>query len=225
MRRKIVAVIGNKSIEADGIRYRLAFETGKLLIDNGYRIQSGGLGGVMEAVFKGAHASEKYREGDTVALVPSFDAETANAYADIAIPTGIDMMRNALVANADAVIGIGRRRGYDVRVCVRLVAETSHHRLSQFGRVERKTGGYPPRRHRALSRASRRSGLRCRGRKNGHKNFERTNRPPMPYAIRESVKLKNAYFKTRKIQFSAFFQKMRLKCLKALILKGKSDII
>lgn len=80
MRRKIVAVIGNKSIEADGIRYRLAFETGKLLIDNGYRIQSGGLGGVMEAVFKGAHASEKYREGDTVALVPSFDAETANAY-------------------------------------------------------------------------------------------------------------------------------------------------
>ena len=70
-----------------------------------------------------------------------------------------------------------RRCGYDVRVCVRLVAETSHHRLSQFGRVERKTGGYPPRRHRALSRASRRSGLRCRGRKNGHKNFERTNRP------------------------------------------------
>ena len=111
MRRKIVAVIGNKSIEADGIRYRLAFETGKLLIDNGYRIQSGGLGGVMEAVFKGAHASEKYREGDTVALVPSFDAETANAYADIAIPTGIDMMRNALVANADAVIGIGGGAG------------------------------------------------------------------------------------------------------------------
>ena len=100
MRRKIVAVIGNKSIEADGIRYRLAFETGKLLIDNGYRIQSGGLGGVMEAVFKGAHASEKYREGDT-----------ANAYADIAIPTGIDMMRNALVANADAVIGIGGGAG------------------------------------------------------------------------------------------------------------------
>ena len=78
MRKKVIAVIGNKKIERDGIRWRLAFETGKILVDNGYRVQSGGLGGVMEAVFAGAHASEKYREGDTVALVPTFDPETAN---------------------------------------------------------------------------------------------------------------------------------------------------
>jgi hypothetical protein len=65
----------------------------------------------MEAVFAGAHASENYREGDTIALVPSFDAEVANKYADIVIPTGLDMMRNALVANADAVVGIGGGAG------------------------------------------------------------------------------------------------------------------
>lgn len=111
MRKKVIAVIGNKKIERDGIRWRLAFETGKILVDNGYRVQSGGLGGVMEAVFAGAHASEKYREGDTVALVPSFDTETANVYADIVIPTGLDMMRNALVANADAVVGVGGGAG------------------------------------------------------------------------------------------------------------------
>lgn len=111
MRKKIIAVIGNKKADADGIRYRLAYETGKILIDNGYRIQSGGLSGVMEAVFAGAHASEKYREGDTIALVPSFDSETANRYADIVIPTGLDMMRNALVANADAVVGVGGGAG------------------------------------------------------------------------------------------------------------------
>ena len=111
MRKKIVAVIGNKKIEEDGIRRRLAYETGKILVDNGYRVQSGGMGGVMEAVFAGAHASENYREGDTVALVPSFDSATANAYADIVIPTGLDMMRNALVANADAVVGIGGGAG------------------------------------------------------------------------------------------------------------------
>lgn len=111
MRKKIVAVIGNKKIEEDGIRRRLAYETGKILVDNGYRVQSGGMGGVMEAVFAGAHASENYREGDTIALVPSFDAETANVYADIVIPTGLDMMRNALVANADAVVGIGGGAG------------------------------------------------------------------------------------------------------------------
>ena len=60
LRKKIVAVIGNKKIQPDGIRYRLAYETGKILVDNGYRVQSGGMGGVMEAVFKGAHASENY---------------------------------------------------------------------------------------------------------------------------------------------------------------------
>ena len=41
-RRKIVAVIGNKHIEKGSLRYQLAFETGKALIDNGYRVQSGG---------------------------------------------------------------------------------------------------------------------------------------------------------------------------------------
>lgn len=111
MRKLVVAVIGNKAIEKDGIRYRLAFETGKALVDNGYRVQSGGLGGVMEAVFAGAHASKNYKEGDTLALVPSFDAGVANKYADIVVPTGLDLMRNALVANADAVIGVGGGAG------------------------------------------------------------------------------------------------------------------
>ena len=35
-RRKIVSVIGNKQIEKDGVRYRLAFEIGKALVDNGF---------------------------------------------------------------------------------------------------------------------------------------------------------------------------------------------
>ncbi len=110
-RRKIVAVIGNHKIEEGSVRYETAFALGKALVDNGYRVQSGGLLGVMKAVMKGARASEKYREGDTIALVPSFDTETANEYADIVIPTGLDIMRNALVANAYAVIGIGGGAG------------------------------------------------------------------------------------------------------------------
>lgn len=110
-RRKVVSVIGNRAIEKDGIRYKLAFELGKALIDNGYRVQSGGLKGVMEAVMAGARASEHYQEGDTIALVPSFDTETANEYADVVIPTGLDVMRNALVANAYAVVGVGGGAG------------------------------------------------------------------------------------------------------------------
>ena len=110
-RRKTVAVIGNGTIEKDGPAWQTAYETGKALVDAGYRIQSGGLGGVMQAAFKGAHASKHYREGDTIAIVPSFDRKSANVYADIVIPTGIDLMRNAIVANADAVIAVGGGAG------------------------------------------------------------------------------------------------------------------
>lgn len=110
-RRKIISVIGNRKIEKDGVRYQTAFALGKALVDNGYRVQSGGLHGVMEAVMAGARASKHYKEGDTIALVPSFDTETANEYADVVIPTGLDVMRNALVANAYAVIGVGGGAG------------------------------------------------------------------------------------------------------------------
>lgn len=109
--RKIVAVIGDSKIEIDSLKYKLAFAMGKALVDAGYRVQSGGLGGVMEAVFQGAKTSEKYRDGDTIAIVPSFDRNSVNQYADIVIPSGLDLMRNTIVANADAVVAIGGGAG------------------------------------------------------------------------------------------------------------------
>lgn len=109
--KKIIAVIGDGKIEKDSLKYKLAFETGKALIDSGYRVQSGGLGGIMEAVFQGAKSSEKYQDGDTIAIIPSFDRTEANHYADIIIPTGIDVMRNGMVVNADGVIAIGGGSG------------------------------------------------------------------------------------------------------------------
>ena len=109
--RKIVAIVGDSKIDKDGDKYKFAFSVGKALIDNGYRIQSGGLGGVMEAVFAGARSSEKYQDGDTIAIIPSFDRTMRNEYADIVISTGIDMLRNCIVANADAVIAIGGGSG------------------------------------------------------------------------------------------------------------------
>ena len=107
MRRKIVAIVGDAFIDPDGMKYKMAYEAGKTLVDHGYRIQCGGLKGVMEAACKGAHASEKYREGDTIAIVPGFDPNAANEYADIVIPTGLDLYRNVIVANASAVVAIG----------------------------------------------------------------------------------------------------------------------
>ena len=72
--RKVVAIIGDSRCDKGSFEYKIAYETGKILIDNGYRIQSGGMNGVMEAAFEGAHTSSKYREGDTIAIIPSFDS-------------------------------------------------------------------------------------------------------------------------------------------------------
>lgn len=111
MKRKVVAIIGDSRVEENRIKYKIAFETGKALVEAGYRVQSGGLGGVMEAAFKGAHAAHNYQDGDTIAIVPSFARNEVNNYADIIIPTGLDIMRNAIVANADAVVAIGGGAG------------------------------------------------------------------------------------------------------------------
>lgn len=109
--RKIVAVVGDGTIDKDGDKYKLAFATGKALVDAGYRIQTGGMGGVMQAVFAGAHASSKYVDGDTIAIIPNFNRASANDYADIVIPTGLDVLRNALVVGANAVVAIGGGAG------------------------------------------------------------------------------------------------------------------
>ncbi|HQC54410.1 MAG TPA: TIGR00725 family protein [Clostridia bacterium] len=109
--RKIVAVVGNSLASEDSVNFKLAFEVGKLLIDNGYRLQCGGLNGVMLAACKGAHASEKYREGDVIGILPGFDSTVHNPYVDIPIATGLDLYRNVIVANANAVIAVGGGSG------------------------------------------------------------------------------------------------------------------
>lgn len=109
--KKTVAIIGDARCERGSVQYQLAFDTARLLVDEGFRIQCGGLGGVMMAACEGAHAAQRYQEGDTIALIPSFDRKRVNPYADIVIPTGLDIMRNAVVGNADAVVAIGGGAG------------------------------------------------------------------------------------------------------------------
>ena len=109
--RKIISIIGNGRVPETSLPYRLARELGRRLIDEGYRISTGGLGGVMEAASRGARESPAYREGDTIGILPSFDTRTANPYIDIPIATGLDLARNVLTANADAVIAVGGGTG------------------------------------------------------------------------------------------------------------------
>lgn len=107
----MIAVIGYAHLEEDDRCYQIALELGKTLVENGFRVLTGGLGGVMEAALRGARQAENYQEGDTLAILPSFDPAQANPYADIVIATGTDVYRNGIVANADGVIAIGGGAG------------------------------------------------------------------------------------------------------------------
>ncbi len=106
-----VGIIGSGGDGSGEAAESFAVDLGEALVDRGFRIVCGGLGGVMEAVCRGAHRSERYREGMTVGIVPSSRAETANEYVDVVIPTGMGHLRNALVAQSRAVVAIGGGAG------------------------------------------------------------------------------------------------------------------
>jgi len=110
-RRQIIAVIGDGSADRDSSSYAIAEELGKKIISGGYRLLTGGLGGIMEAASRGASLSPDYREGDVIAVLPGYDPDDSNQYADICIATGQGVSRNAIVANSDAVIAVGGGAG------------------------------------------------------------------------------------------------------------------
>lgn len=110
-RRLLLAVIGDASVPEDDIRYRQARELGRLAVDAGFRVVTGGNRGVMEAASRGAHESEAYKEGDVLGILPGKDTEKANPWVDIALPTGLGHMRNGLVARADVVVAVGGGAG------------------------------------------------------------------------------------------------------------------
>ncbi len=109
MNKKIISVIGDSN--ATDTTYNISREVGRILIDNGYAIQCGGLGGIMKGVCEGAKMSPSYSYGCTIAITPSYDRTEVNAFADIVIPTGLGLMRNGTVVNADAIIVIGGGAG------------------------------------------------------------------------------------------------------------------
>ncbi len=107
----IIAVIGDSRVEAGDARDRFAEDVGRLIIDRGWRLQTGGLGGVMEAASRGGRASARWVAGSVIGILPGWDPEAANPYVDVALPTGLDHVRNVLVGQADAVIAVGGGAG------------------------------------------------------------------------------------------------------------------
>jgi len=116
-RKQTIAVVGDARCAVGSTSDQLAEELGCKLIESGFRIVTGGLGGVMEAACRGAHLSTNYQPGDTIGVLPGSDPAAANQYVDIAIPTGLDFARNSIVPHADAVIAIGGGAGTLSEIC------------------------------------------------------------------------------------------------------------
>jgi hypothetical protein len=116
-RRPLIAVIGDATLDSGSPKERLAEDIGRALVDAGYRVLTGGLGGVMEAACRGARSSPKYQQGDTIALVPGHDPNEANPFVDVAIASGLDHARNSVVAHADALVAIGGGAGTLSEIC------------------------------------------------------------------------------------------------------------
>lgn len=95
---KLISVIGGH--RASGEILREAEKVGAGLAERGLVVVCGGLDGVMEAVCRGAKAAG----GKTVGILPGGHPKAANPFVDIAIPTGIGLARNSIVAGAGAVV-------------------------------------------------------------------------------------------------------------------------
>lgn len=101
-----ISVIGTSSATIE--EARIAQEVGRQIAKQGAVLICGGLGGVMEAVSRGA----KEAGGITVGILPGEDPASANPYIDIPIVTGLSFARNVIVASSgDAVIAVGGKLG------------------------------------------------------------------------------------------------------------------
>ena len=101
-----VAVVGASEASDDDLA--LAEALGRELAGRGAVVVCGGLGGVMEAVCRGARAAG----GRTIGILPGGDRRHANPHVEVAVATGLGEGRNLLVVrNADVVVAVGGELG------------------------------------------------------------------------------------------------------------------
>ncbi|MCP4419255.1 MAG: TIGR00725 family protein [Chloroflexi bacterium] len=101
--QKYIGVIGSSSNVPEDV-YKLAEEVGRFIAEAGCIVVTGGGSGIMEASSRGA----KLAGGLVVGILPEGDRHGANAYLDVAIPTGVGYaLRNiTTIRSCDSVIMI-----------------------------------------------------------------------------------------------------------------------
>lgn len=109
--RYLISILGDREVERGSQKWILALNLSRSLVDNGYRIITGGVGTLSKATYKGAQSSSKYTDSSVIAILPGFGPQMAAETSDIQIATGLDEYRNIINANSDAVIAIGGGAG------------------------------------------------------------------------------------------------------------------
>ena len=126
-KKLLIAVIGGH--QCDAKVEQIAQEIGKKIAKMGAKLVSGGLGGVMKAVSKGA----KEVGGTTIGILPGENKQEANPYVDIAIPTGLGLSRNTLVVRtADIIIALPGEYGTLSEIAFALVLKKKVINLSNW---------------------------------------------------------------------------------------------
>ncbi|WP_280586289.1 TIGR00725 family protein [Halorubrum sp. Boch-26] len=101
-----VSVIGGSTVPPETAA--AAEELGERLANRGHAVVCGGLGGVMEAVCRGARGAG----GETIGILPTDRRADANPHVTVPIATGMGHARNALVVlNGDAAIAVDGSHG------------------------------------------------------------------------------------------------------------------
>ena len=88
--RPQISIIGSRNLDGDDLNRveKISFA----LVEENYRIVTGGIGSLQKAVQRGAKKSTFSTDGDTIAILPGFDPEPVIGFADIIIPTGMDIL-------------------------------------------------------------------------------------------------------------------------------------
>ncbi len=133
---KQITVIGSaQNIPPDV--HQMAVDLGREIASRGAVLITGGRGGVMEAVCKGA----KERQGLTVGILPGCNKD-ANPYVDIIIVTGMGDGRNIInIKSADAIIAVNGGAGTLSEIALALKTDRRVIAIRPSGGVAAKMAG------------------------------------------------------------------------------------
>jgi uncharacterized protein (TIGR00725 family) len=94
--------------DASAAELEIAYAVGREVALAGAVLVCGGRGGVMEAAARGAREAAVQPPAIVVGILPGSDREAANPFVTVALATGLEELRDAVVASSsDGLIAIG----------------------------------------------------------------------------------------------------------------------